>query len=65
MQLKERRNSYPEMQKLICEVYEEGAVTDEHVESGLWSLGLEISLWTMMLHSGVDQLKLIEIKLRH
>ena len=32
----------------------------ENVKSGLWSFMLEISRW-MMLHSQVDQLKLIAI----
>ena len=35
----------------------------ECVKSDLWSIVLEISLW-MMLHSGVDKLKLTAIKLR-
>ena len=50
--------------KISCAVYGEGAVTDEHVKSGLQSFMLEIFLWTM-LHSQVDQLKFIAIKLRH
>ena len=50
-----------EMQKKICAVYGEGAVTD--VESGLWSFVLEIC-WTM-LRGQVDQLKLVAIKSRH
>ena len=36
----------------------------ECVKGGLWSFMLEISGW-MMLHSQVDQLKLIEIKSGH
>ena len=36
----------------------------EDVKSGLQSFVLEISHWTM-LHSQVDQLKLIVIKSRH
>jgi len=50
--------------KISCAVNGEGAVTDEHVKSGLQNFMLEIFLWTM-LHSQVDQLKLIAIKLRH
>ena len=50
-----------EMQKKICAVYGEGAVTDRTCQSGLRSFVLEISRW-MMLHGRVDQLKLIEIK---
>ena len=43
--------------------YAEGAVT-EHVRSDLQSFVLEISCW-MMLHSLVDQMKLIAVKSRH
>ena len=52
-----------ETPKKICAVYGEGAVT-ERVKSGLRSFMLQISHW-MMLHSRVDQLKLIVIKSRH
>ena len=57
----------PETQKKTCTVYGEGAVTDrldKGVKSGLQSFILEISCWRM-LHNQVDQLKLIELKLRH
>ena len=54
-----------ETQKMICAVYGEGAVTDPTCRSGLQSfvifLEMEISLW-MMLHSRVNQLKLIAIE---
>ncbi|XP_026971584.1 growth hormone-regulated TBC protein 1 isoform X5 [Sagmatias obliquidens] len=50
--------------KEICAVYGEGAVTAGTCQSGLRSSVLEISRWTM-LHSRVDQLKLIAIKSRH
>ena len=39
--------------KKICAVYVEGAVTDSMCQSGLQSLVLEISCWTM-LHSLPD-----------
>ena len=52
------------MQKKICAVYGEGAVPDQTYQNGLRSFVLEISYW-MMLHSQVEQLKLIVIKLRH
>ena len=50
--------------KKICAVYREGAVTDQGVKNGLWGFVLQISDW-MMLHGWVDQLKLIEMKLKH
>ena len=45
-------------------VYGEGAVTDRSVKSAVQSFVLGTSCW-MMLHSQVEQLKLIAIKLRH
>ena len=51
-----------EVQKKICAVNEEGAVTMDCVKSGLWSSMLEISHWPM-LHNWSDELKLIVIKL--
>ena len=42
-----------EMQKKTCVPYGEGAVTDEWVKSGLWSLMSGISCWTM-LHGQVE-----------
>ena len=51
-------------QKKICAVYGEGAITIKPVKSGSQSFMLEISHWTM-LHSQVDQLKLIAIRSRH
>ena len=55
--------SATEMQKKICAVYGDGAVT-ECIKSGLQSLMLEIPRLTV-LHGWVDQLKLIVIKSRH
>ena len=53
-----------ETQKKICLQYMKKVLgLIECVKSGLWSFVLEISLW-MMLHSGVDKLKLTAIKLR-
>ena len=53
-----------ETQKKICLQYMKKVLgLIECVKSGLWSFVLEISLW-MMLHSGVDKLKLAAIKLR-
>ena len=49
--------------KQICAVYGEGAVI-ERARSGLWILVLRTSCWTT-LHSQVDQLKLIAVKLGH
>ena len=37
-----------EMQKKICAVYGEGAVTDQMCQSGLQSCMLGISCWTML-----------------
>ena len=37
-----------ETQKKICAVYVKGAVTDSMCRSGLQSLVLEISCWTML-----------------
>ena len=48
-----------EMQKKICVAYGEGAVTDWNCQK--WGFVLEISHWTM-IHSQVDQLKLIAIE---
>ena len=45
--------SATEMQKKICAVYGDGAVT-ECIKSGLQSFVLEISCW-MLLHGWVDQ----------
>ena len=52
-----------ETQNKVCEVDGKGAVT-ECVKSGFQSFVLAISCW-VMLHSQVDQLKLIAIKSRH
>ena len=48
----------------LCSVWRRCCDQLECVKSGLWSSVLEISCW-MMLHSWVDQLKLIAIKSRH
>ena len=61
--LKKGKNA-TEMQKRICAMYGEGAVTDRTCQSGLQSFLPEIS-HRMMLHSQVDQFKLIGIKSRH
>ena len=49
--------------KDLCSIMEKVLWTIKHVKSGLWSFLLEISHWTM-LHSWIDQLKLIETILR-
>ena len=58
MQLKRKRK------KRLVQCREKMLWQTEHVKSGLWKFMLEIFL-RMMLHDGVDQLKLIVIKSRH
>ena len=53
-----------EIQKAICAVYGEGAVTDPKCQKWFANSVLEISHWRM-LHGRVDQLKLTAIKSRH
>lgn len=60
-----------EMQKKICAVYGEDAVIDWTCQKWftkicmeITNLYMEIFLW-MMLHSQVEQLKLMEIKSRY
>ena len=68
--LKKGKNA-TEMQKKICAVYGEGAVIDwtcqkwfTKIRMEITNLYMEIFLW-MMLHSQVEQLKLMEIKSRY
>ena len=60
--LKKGKNA-TEMQKEICVLCGEGAVTDGTCKTWFAMFVLEISHWTMF-HSIVDQLKLIAMKLR-
>ena len=53
-----------EMQKSLCIVYREGAVTDRTRQKWFAKFVLEISCW-MMLPGRVDALMLIAIKSRH
>ena len=53
-----------EMQKKICAVYREGAVTDSMYQK--WSVKFCAGDFSLdMLHGRVDQLKLIASKSRH
>ena len=51
------------MQKKICAVYGEGAVTGQHVKSGLGDFVLEIFRW-MMRRGRVDKLKVKTIQIQ-
>ena len=57
-------NNATETQTKICATYGEGAVTDQMCQKWFAKFRAGDSHWTM-LHGQVDQLKLIEIKLRH
>ena len=54
-----------EMQKKICAVYGEGAMIGQPCQKWFSKFhAVRISHWTI-LHDGVEQLRLVVIKLRH
>ena len=54
----------PKHKKKICAMHWEGAVTDQTCQKWFVKFHARDFSW-MMHHSWVDQLKLIEIKLKH